>query len=274
MHSRIAFALAALCTVLLSGCAAQLAADGISSRALALLPADVILLGERHDAPDHQRIHREVIEALAQRGALAAVALEMADQGRSSAGLAPDVEPAQVRSALLWENNAWPWADYGPAVMAAVRAGVPVIGANLPRAQMRAAMNNADLDARLPAAALTAQQEAIRAGHCGLLPEGQILPMTRIQVARDVAMAQTVQAAAVAGKTVVLLAGGGHVDRNLGVPQHLPATLQAKSVLLQTQRAEAGADRADNFAEVWTTPRVPDKDYCAGLRAKLPRAPE
>lgn len=274
MHSRIAFALVALCTVLLSGCAAQLTADGTASRALALLPADAILLGERHDAPDHQRIHREVIEALAQRGALAAVALEMADQGRSSAGLAPDAEPAQVRSALLWENNAWPWADYGPAVMAAVRAGVPVIGANLPRAQMRAAMNNVNLDARLPAAALTAQQEAIRAGHCGLLPEGQILPMVRIQVARDVAMAQTVQAAAVAGKTVVLLAGGGHVDRNLGVPQHLPATLQAKSVLLQTQRAEAGADRVDNFAEVWTTPRVPDKDYCAGLRAKLPRSPE
>ena len=274
MHSRIAFALAALCTALLPGCAAQLTSEGIASRALALLPADVILLGERHDAPDHQRVHREVIEALALRGALAAVALEMADQGRSSAGLAPDAEPAQVQAALHWENNAWPWAVYGPAVMAAVRAGVPVVGANLPRGQMRAAMANVNLDARLPALALTAQQEAIRAGHCGLLPEGQILPMARIQVARDIAMAQTVQAAAVAGKTVVLLAGGGHVDRNLGVPQHLPATVQAKSVLLQTQRAEADADRAQNFSEVWTTPRVPDKDDCAGLRAKLPRSRE
>ena len=45
----------------------------------------------------------------------------------------------------------WPWADYGPVVMAAVRAGVPVAGANLPRAQTRTAMQDSTLDARLPA---------------------------------------------------------------------------------------------------------------------------
>ena len=43
------------------------------------------------------------------------------------------------------------------------------------------------------------------------------------QIARDRAMAQTLQQAARPGKTVVLLAGSGHVDPRLGVPRHLPA---------------------------------------------------
>jgi len=259
-----------ICTAQLLGCAAAPTANEISSRTLALLPADAILLGERHDAPDHQRIHRAVIEALAARGALAAVALEMAEQGRSTAGLVSDASPAEVQTALQWDNKGWPWPDYGPAVMAAVRAGVPVAGANLPRAQMHAAMQNVQLDALLPAAALSAQQEAIRDGHCGLLREDQVPPMTRIQVARDIAMAQTVQAVAVRGKTVVLLAGGGHADRSVGVPLHLPENFHVRSVRLQTRQTQADPHSAENFDATWVTPSVPEPDYCAGLRARLP----
>jgi hypothetical protein len=48
------------------------------------------LLGEQHDAATHQEMHRRAIEALGARGALAAVALEMAEQGRSTAGLRRD----------------------------------------------------------------------------------------------------------------------------------------------------------------------------------------
>ena len=32
------------------------------------LPADVLLLGEQHDAPDHQRLQREAVAWLASRG--------------------------------------------------------------------------------------------------------------------------------------------------------------------------------------------------------------
>ena len=56
-----------------------------------LLPADAILLGEQHDAPDHQRIHQLAVETLATEHALAALALEMAPQGHSTEKLPSDV---------------------------------------------------------------------------------------------------------------------------------------------------------------------------------------
>lgn len=228
-----------------------------------LLPADALLLGEQHDVPDHQRIERAVVEQLARQQTLAALALEMASQGQSTLALGPQASEALVRAALQWDNAGWPWAAYGPAVMAAVRAGVPVLGANLPKARLAQAMKDGELDARLSAAALLMQQERVRAGHCHLLPENQIGPMTRIQIARDVAMAQTVAQAARPGKTVLLLAGGGHVDRNLGVPLHLPQHLKAKAVRLQAGPASEEAEIASNFDQTWPTQTAPVKDYCA-----------
>jgi len=56
-----------------------------TTRVDALLPMDVLLLGEQHDASEHQVIHQQVTALLAQRGLLAAVALEMADDGASTA---------------------------------------------------------------------------------------------------------------------------------------------------------------------------------------------
>lgn len=249
-----------------AGCAVTAAEpDDPASRVNALLPADAILLGEQHDAPDHQRIHREVIEALAARGALAAVALEMAPQGGSTSGMPRDAAESAVQTALQWSDASWPWAAYGPAVMAAVRSGVPVLGANLPRAAMRAAMTESQLDALLPGPALKAQQQAIRLGHCEILPETQIAPMTRIQIARDRAMAQTLATSASPGKTVVLLAGGRHVDRRVGVPLHLPPGLQTKVVTLRAGAAPDDARRVADADAVWITPPVPPKDYCAGV---------
>lgn len=250
-----------LATALLSGCASV-----VPNRTLALLPADAILLGEQHDAPDHQRIHLEAVQALAAHGQLAALVLEMAEQGHSTTGLPASASPTEVQTALQWNDAGWPWAAYGPAVMAAVQAGVPVLGANLPRTQMRAAMANAQLDGQLPGPALKAQQQAIRLGHCGLLPESQIAPMTRIQIARDQAMAQTLQAAAVPGKTVLLLAGAGHVDTSLGIPQYLPPNFLSKTVLLLVESAQAAPKSIVNFDSIWRTPRIPPTDYCATIQ--------
>ena len=240
----------------------------LSEKVLALLPADVLLLGEQHDAAEHQQIHAEVIALLAQRGTLAAVALEMADAGASTATLQPSATEAQTQSALKWNNNAWPWAAYGPAVMAAVRAGVPVLGANLPREQMRPKMLEATLDGQLPGAALKAQQQLIRTGHCNLLPESQITPMTRIQIAKDISMANTVASAMLPGKVAVLLSGSGHTDRLLGVPQHLPASLKVKAVRLRAGDAAAD-DKLEAFDAVWATPALPEKDYCAEFKKQM-----
>lgn len=260
------YALAGLClgALLNAGCAAWTpAGEALTGwRVVRLLPADALLLGEQHDAPEHHIMEREAVQALAREGRLAALAIEMAEEGQSTAYLNPGATEAQVQTALSWHDPAWAWADYGPVVMAAVQAGVPVLGANLPRARMKDAMADVSLDVQLGDAEHAAQQQAVREGHCELLPEAQILPMTRIQIARDRAMAQAVLKARRPGKTVLLIAGAGHATKALGVPQHLPTDVRVKSVqLLAGERAAA-----PGFDTAWRTPALPARDYCAALR--------
>ena len=241
----------------------------VQARLDALLPADALLIGEQHDAPAHQQLQRALVEALAWRDQLAALVLEMAERGTSTAPLARDASPDQVRAALRWNTAGWPWERYAPVVMAAVRQGVPVMGANLPRAAMREAMSDAALDRHLTASALDRQREAIRVGHCDLLPGERLMPMVRIQLARDASMADTVMQAAQAGKVVVLVAGGGHVLRDRGVPTHLPASLRVRTVLAVAGAPSAEAALASDL--VWQTPALAPRDHCAELARQLRR---
>lgn len=252
------------CTLLLmlAGCAAPAPQADLHS----LLPTPLLLLGEQHDAPQHQALQRDTVRQLAAQGALAAVVLEMVVQGRETTGLPPQADEAQVRDALDWRQDrnagAWPWSVYGPVIMEAVRAGVPVLGGNLPRDRMRTVMSDASLDNSLPPAALERQRQAIRSGHCDLLPESQITPMTRIQIARDQSMAATAMGAMKPGQTVLLIAGNGHVQRDLGIPRHLSASVPHRVVMTLAGAAD-GITAADR---VWTTPATPPKDHCAELR--------
>lgn len=257
----------ALLSLLLAGCAST--HDLAARRLTHLLPADAILLGEQHDADAHRQVQRAFVETLAERRQLAALALEMADRGRSTDTLASDASAQQVREALHWNENGWPWERYAPVIMAAVRQGIPVRGANLPRDAMRASMNDTRLDQHLDASALARQREAIRIGHCDLLPQERLTPMLRVQLARDASMAQTIMDARVPGKTVLLIAGGGHVLRDVGIPTHLPPSLQVRSVL-----AVAGStspDRAAGADLVWQTAALAPRDHCAALRDRLKR---
>lgn len=264
----------ALACALLAGCTAAAppwAPDAGLAAVAPLLPADVLLLGEQHDAPEHQRLQRDTVAWLAQRGQLAALVLEMAEAGTSTAGLSPDATEAQIQAALQWQEAAWPWRGYGPTIVAAVRAGVPVLGGNLPRAELRTAMAQPAWDDHLPPAALARQHQAMRDGHCGLLPESQIAPMARVQLARDARMALVARQAMQPGRVVVLVAGAGHVLRSLGIPTHWPTQVRARIVLPQAGGARAGmADEADR---VIATPALPVVDHCAALRAQWQTAP-
>lgn len=262
---------AAVCALAAAGCAGtpgQGKPPGAApwpDRLQALLPADVVLIGEQHDAPDHQRLQREAVQWLAAREQLAAVVMEMAESAHTTAGLARNATQEQARTALQWNDAAWPWDAYGPVVMAAVAAGVPVLGGNLPRSELRAAMGDARWDQHLPPAALQRQHEALQSGHCGLLPPSQIAPMARAQIARDASLARTAQKAVRPGKTVLLLAGGGHVLRTLGVPTHWPAEIRSKVALAQAGKAPA-AINIDDLDAVLETPAIAYKDHCAALR--------
>ncbi len=233
----------------------------------------LLVFGEQHDQPDQQRQVGEQVRELADRQTLAAVVLEMAEAPHSTRGLPRDAEPADVRAALHWRG--WPWEAYAAVVMNAVRAGVPVLGGNLPRADMSSAMSDASLDARVDAATRAALTEAVRSGHCNLLPATQEPGMVRIQIARDRSMAAVVSAAlrdAAPGQTVLLLTGAMHASRDHGVPLHLPQAGRDDALALQVVMFGQGHDslRADQWRPATVTPQ---EDPCAALRARLSTPP-
>ncbi len=231
--------------------------------------ARLLIFGELHDQPDQQRQVAEEVQVLARNGRLAGVVLEMAETPHNTAGLPADASESQVREALAWRG--WPWPPYAEVVMNAVRAGVPVWGGNLPRVEMRAAMADASLDALVDANVRDALAEAVRTGHCDLLPKSQEPGMVRIQIARDASMARVVLAAlrdAPPGTQVLLLTGAQHAARDQGVPLHLlrDAALAAADMhVVVFGDGKPGTQADERRSAVFT----PQQDHCEGLRKTL-----
>jgi uncharacterized iron-regulated protein len=261
----------------------------------ALARADFILLGEKHDNPDHHRLQADAILAIVRAGHKPTLALEMlepeqdaiVERYRSGGSAAPG-----LGAALGWEKSGWPpWPTYLPIADVAFAAGLPLVSANLPRDVVRgiARHGTAGLDpeviARLgldrpmaPAQEASLQDE-LRTSHCGQLPETMVATMALAQRARDGHMADRMLAAP---GPVVLIAGAGHVRSDRGVPPHLLATRPGARVIsvgfveveqsLHTPEAYAarfGAPRLP-FDFVWFTPRANDDDPCADFHIHRP----
>jgi uncharacterized iron-regulated protein len=89
--------------------------------------------------------------------------------------------------------------------------------------------------------------------------------MALAQVARDQAMARLVQQHAARG--VVLVAGNGHVRRDIGVPRWLDAPLQGRvQVVGQVERAADAPPGA--FDRIVVTPPQPREDPCAAMKRR------
>ena len=253
----------ALLTAALGGCASSAVQPAAQRSAQ---PPQVLLLGEQHDAAEHQQWQHDTVAQSAARQQLSAVVLEMADAGHSTHSLPTSASEAEAQTALQWNDKGWPWKHYGPTVMVAVRAGVPVYGGNLPRAQMREVMQQTHWDTHLSPAQWQSQLKAIDEGHCGLLPEAQWAPMARIQLAKDASIARTAQQQVRADKTVILIAGRGHVLRSIGIPTWLPASTTSVVAIGQAGDTVQAAESDRDIVHL--TPAVPPKDHCAALRTK------
>jgi uncharacterized iron-regulated protein len=244
-----------------------------------------ILLGEKHDNPDHHRLQAWTVRALIAAGRRPAAAFEMfrADQADAIARhLAASPGDARgLADALDWRRSGWPaWSMYEPIVEAALRTGLSLVAANLPQAipatLRRGGVAALDpgmvgrlgLDRPLLEEIRQRLATEIRDGHCGQLPERAIDAFIVVQHARDAHMAATMREAA--GDGAVLIAGAGHVRRDIGVPRFLPEGETASVAFLEV-RAEMTAPPAAPFDYVWLTPRVDDRDPCERFRKDLER---
>ena len=99
--------------------------------------------------------------------------------------------------------------------------------------------------------------------------------MTRIQIARDLAMAQAVmKAPRPPSRTVLLLAGAGHVLRSVGIPAHLPDELNTRVLVAAVEGSEVATSlrRPGGSAEtdlLWVSPHQTERDHCSELRQRM-----
>ncbi|ATB64814.1 ChaN family lipoprotein [Pseudomonas mosselii] len=227
-----------------------------------------VLVGEKHDNPDHHRLQLWLLRALESRrpqGSLLLEMLEPRQQALVDAQKGKASPAADLPKALDWQPG-WDWALYGPIVREAMGQPYPLLAANLSPEEVRQAYRQPATPpgerSNAPAVvqALLAQ---VRAGHCNLLPESQLPAMLAVQQQRDRRTAERLLAAP---QPALLLTGSYHARKDLGVPLHL-ADLDAKAegkVLLMTEVGEAVEPGMADF--VWYTPATPEQDYCAQLR--------
>ncbi|HEK1685751.1 TPA: ChaN family lipoprotein [Pseudomonas putida] len=229
-----------------------------------------VLVGEKHDNPDHHALERWLLQALQTRRAQGSVLLEMLQPAQQSLVEALKSQPRlppDLAVALDWQQG-WDWQLYEPVVREALQGPGVLLAADLSPEAMREAyrrqppLSGTRSNAPTVKAALL---EQVREGHCGLLPESQLPAMLVVQQQRDRHMAERLLAAP---QPALLVAGAYHVRNDLGVPLHL-ADLQAKGETRVLLLAEAGQKVEAGMADyVWYTAALPEQDYCAQLRGR------
>jgi len=248
--------------------------------------AQVVVLGETHDNPDHHALQAWAVRSLVAAGGRPQVAFEMIDRDRQA-----DLDEAasdldRLGEALAWNERGWPdWGLYRPIAEAALAAGGTLSAANLPADVTRQIARRAEpaelaarlgLDTPLPDATAAALADEIRSSHCNMMPESAIPAMVRVQRARDAEMAETVATLAQrpGPGPVVLIAGAGHARTDRGVPDRLRQIAPGLTVfslgLLETETGKTDP-AAENppFDVVWFTGRAEREDPCAQLMRQM-----
>jgi len=246
--------------------------------------ARFVLLGEKHDAPDHHRLQRELIAAIVSRGRKPAIVFEMLEvdaQEKLDAARANGADA--IADATAWNKSGWDWPLYRPIVSFALDQKLPILAGNYPRAKFMGVPMDVEDVKRLGAALPYPEGEEARlraelmASHCGMLTEERLPKMVTIQRLRDGQMAERMVSAEQAD-SVALIAGSGHVRTDRGVPwvlhQRAP---NAKTFSLAFVEVEAGLDTPARYATgfhaaalpfdaVWFTPALADEDPCAKMK--------
>lgn len=226
----------------------------------------LLLWGEVHDHPALHAHRFAAFDALLAGGARPALVLEMLDRDRQ-----PELDRLRAAGAdaaalvLAVGGRGWHWPFYQPWIERALAQGLPLVAANVGRDEARRVMTDGlatrGFDSAVPEPLLAAQAQLIEASHCGLVDGPRARRMALAQVARDQAMARAMQAHAMRG--AVLLAGNGHVRRDIGVPQWLPAELRPRAWVVG--RVEHG-DSTLAFDERHEFAPHPRPDPCAGMK--------
>jgi len=119
------------------------------------------------------------------------------------------------------------------------------------------------LDRAIAASWLAAQEHEIEEGHCHLLPPALLPAMARAQLTRDAVIASALREHAANG--IVLMAGNGHVRRDIGVPRWLPREAQPRVLAVAFVEPDADPSLVAAVDAVVRVPAATRDDPCAGV---------
>jgi uncharacterized iron-regulated protein len=259
--------------------------DDFGDQALAqeMARRPVVLLGEVHDNAAQHATRAAALRRLIAGGARPAIAFEQFDRERQA-----DIDRARRETPPAGRTLAehvieqarpargWDWSLYRPFVQLALDHDLPIVAANLSRGDaMRVAMQGFDavfddatrarfgLDA-LPLPVLEAHERAIDEGHCSRLPAEALPAMARAQIARDLALAQSIRPHFARG--VVLLTGNGHARNDIGIPFFLGEGEREQVITIGLlERDPSAASGPRQFDVSFGTPPQQRDDPCATL---------
>jgi uncharacterized iron-regulated protein len=217
-----------------------LAAASVSASA----QSKIYLLGEVHDNP---KIHAErfnLIESLLAKKFRPVIAMEQFDR-ENQAILSQAMSSCKNADCVIQKagGKGWEWNFYKPVIETALKLGLPIIAANLSSADAMKIVRNGfgaalsdetlrdfNLGKPLDSELFRKQKIAIDNGHCNILPSSAFKGMVNAQVARDVWMAKTIRENSTNG--LILLAGNGHVQKDIGVYRWLSDTERSRTEVI------------------------------------------
>ena len=261
-----------------------------------LVRSSFILLGEKHDNKHHHLLQARLIRELTEHGRRPAVVWEMIPEAKQEV---LDIfhsknshDSKALGKALGWDVSGWPdWSMYQPVADAAMAEHLAMYGAALSKPAERALVQgwpSPEISKRRQSLSLhipmskemkTRSLERLFKGHCELMPLETMDPFFNVQRARDAVFAEHMLTTGVRDGSV-LIAGDGHVRKDIGVPQFLrrrqPGVRMTTVGFVEVKdnspypidygRLFSGT--AIPFDYVWFTPRADNQDHCAELRKK------
>ncbi|WP_170397227.1 ChaN family lipoprotein [Ruegeria arenilitoris] len=261
-----------VCTLMVMSAPGQ-AEDLIPDDILAAMTsADVVILGEIHDNPQHHVIQAEALKAITP----SAVVWEMVtEEGAQRLADKAVSDPEELARILEWLESGWPpLSMYYPVFQA---SDAPVYGAMVPRAAARAAMERgaatalgADaarygLTVPLPADEQAAREADQLAAHCDAIPESALPQLVAIQRLRDAVLTRAIlRATDETGGPVAVITGNGHARKDRGIPTYLSRLRPGLKVFVLGQSEDGVVN--GTFDAVIDSPSVEREDPCLAFQ--------
>jgi uncharacterized iron-regulated protein len=219
----------------------------------------IYLLGEVHDNPTAHAQRFEFVETLLAKGFKPVIAMEQFDRDQQGA-LDRAMASCKDADCVIQQagGKGWAWNYYKPVIETALKRRLTIVAANISAADAMKVVREGlgavirpetlrdyKLDQALDSALYQKQKEAIDAGHCHMLPAAAFKGMVNAQVARDVWMAKTIRENSTQG--LILLAGNGHVRKDIGVFNWLSSAERARTQVIAYSEDEGESQEASIF---------------------------